>query len=267
LVGGAGDDKLYGGDGDDVLDGGPGDDFLQGNAGNDTFVFAPGYGQDTINWLERGDKIDLRAFGVKDMAELAKITTMSTGTGSTGPYVVLDFGNGDRLTVKGIAELTAQNVIFATGSTNPPQDDQPLNLVGTDGADILTGGNGNDTLTGNGGDDTLVGGAGDDKLYGGDGDDVLDGGPGDDFLQGNAGNDTFVFAPGYGQDTINWLERGDKIDLSAFGLTDLTGLSEAATATSGKASSGASYLVLDFGDGDRLTINGIAKLTPEQVIF
>ena len=140
-------------------------------------------------------------------------------------------------------------------------------VKGGPGDDMLYGGGGNDRLMGGPGQDVLLGGNGNDKLYGGDGDDVLDGGPGDDFLQGNAGNDTFVFAPGYGQDTINWLERGDKIDLSAFGLTDLTGLSEAATATSGKASSGASYLVLDFGDGDRLTINGIAKLTPEQVIF
>ena len=50
--------------------------------------------------------------------------------------------------------------------------------------------------------DVLNGTAGDDVLYGYDGDDVLTGGDGDDTLSGGAGADLFVFAAGWGRDTI-----------------------------------------------------------------
>ena len=78
IMGGAGRDKLNGGAGDDTLNGGAGDDDLTGGAGDDTFVFTPdGSGTDTIVDFTReignNDRIDLKAFGFTDTAELVKL--------------------------------------------------------------------------------------------------------------------------------------------------------------------------------------------------
>ena len=66
--------------------------------------------------------------------------------------------------------------------------------VGTVNAETLTGGKKSDRLFGLAGNDTLIGAAGDDLLNGGEGNDLLTGGKGDD---------TYIFAAGYGQDTID----------------------------------------------------------------
>jgi Ca2+-binding RTX toxin-like protein len=47
-VGTLGDDQLFGSSGNDVLVGGAGNDILDGRGGNDTYIFAPGWGIDTI---------------------------------------------------------------------------------------------------------------------------------------------------------------------------------------------------------------------------
>ena len=68
--------------------------------------------------------------------------------------------------------------------------------------------------------DALTGGAGNDRLFGGAGPDSLDGGTGADFLNGGAGDDRFIYAPGYGADTIFGFAAGagseDKVNLAAF---------------------------------------------------
>lgn len=107
-------------------------------------------------------------------------------------------------------------------------------VYGGEGADHLEGGEGADALHGNTGDDVLMGGAGDDSLKGGEGSDKVVGGAGEDRLEGGAGDDhlwggewtvdgstdTFVFAPGSGQDMVHDFETAsDVIDLSAYGLT------------------------------------------------
>jgi Ca2+-binding RTX toxin-like protein len=58
-------------------------------------------------------------------------------------------------------------------------------------------------LTGNTGANVLDGGQGNDKLSGGEGDDRLIGGEGNDVLTGGKGSDIYVFARGYGSDTID----------------------------------------------------------------
>ncbi|MBC6475736.1 MAG: putative Ig domain-containing protein, partial [Hormoscilla sp. GM102CHS1] len=98
-------------------------------------------------------------------------------------------------------------------------------LYGQDGDDLLNGGNeddtlygerGNDSLYGQDGDDLLNGGNGNDTLYGNEGNNLLNGGKGNDVLYGGDGVDTFVLAPGMGQDTIyDFDHRMDKIQLEA----------------------------------------------------
>ena len=57
--------------------------------------------------------------------------------------------------------------------------------TGNGGSNVITGGGGNDTLNGAGSADTLIGGGGNDTMNGG------------------TGNDTFLFAAGFGNDTIS----------------------------------------------------------------
>lgn len=266
LFGGGGDDTLHGGnagdfvegDGGDVLDGGTGNDLLNGGAGADTFVFAPGYGQDQIYWFEDGiDKLDLRGFGFSSFDEFTQSTGMTAGQYENGvANLTLDFGNGDTLLMAGVDGVTADDVLLSG-----------VSQVGTTGDDTLTGTAGDDTLVGDAGSDTLIGGGGDDTLHGGndgdfvegDGGDTLDGGAGNDLLNGGAGADTFVFGPGYDQDQIYWFENGiDKIDLRAFGFADLNDMQSTTTTTEGTFDSGVPYVTFDFGGGDALTAIGLS---------
>lgn len=81
------------------------------------------------------------------------------------------------------------------------------NVIGSEGADLLTGTTGANRLTGGGGGDLLNGWAGNDTLTGG------------------AGADTFHFIPWDGTDTITDFQIGlDKLNLVAFGFTSLAQL-------------------------------------------
>jgi Ca2+-binding RTX toxin-like protein len=203
----AGNDVLLGGYGDDTLDGGAGNDVLYGGfngtfdwagSGNDTYIFARGYGQDTIYDRDTtpGNTDTVQLLGLNQ----ADVTLSRKGS----DMVIAINGSSDTLTVSGWSDVAnrIERVQFADGSV----------LAGADLADLpFLGTAGNDTLSGTDGRDRLLGLAGDDVLAGGFGDDVLDGGAGNDILYGGfsgtqswagAGNDTYVFARGYGRDAI-----------------------------------------------------------------
>ena len=76
--------------------------------------------------------------------------------------------------------------------SGPNTKTEPLNLVGTEGAETFVGGEGNDIIDGRGGNDYLLGAGGNDYLIGGTGDDRLDGGTNYDQMDGGVGNDVFV---------------------------------------------------------------------------
>lgn len=73
---------------------------------------------------------------------------------------------------------------------------QPVNIIGTEGADKLTGSATNDGILGMGGKDVLKGLAGNDGLCGGKGKDTLKGGKGNDRLVGGKGKDKCVGGKG-----------------------------------------------------------------------
>jgi Ca2+-binding RTX toxin-like protein len=129
----------------------------------------------------------------------------------------VDLNNLDRdrgLLVSGLdAYANLGNVISASGDLNgdgisdlvagvPYLDDRgkvyvisgvkPLELLGTEGENILTGDSGDDILSGLGGNDIIRGLSGNDKLFGGTEDDLIVGGTGQDTLQGDAGKDNLV---------------------------------------------------------------------------
>jgi serralysin len=121
LRGFGGNDDLNGGAGSDVLDGGVGDDTLRGGAGKDVFAFADRqFGSDTIKDFALGtDRIDLRVFGIGDMA------TLTPYLSQIGSDVVIQtaFG-GDReaITIANVqlADLLAHPGAFIFNTAKAP---------------------------------------------------------------------------------------------------------------------------------------------------
>ena len=230
LHGGNGNDSLFGGDGDDVLYGDAGDDYLEagngadtlyGGVGNDTFVSGEG-----INYMygEEGD----------DTSADMHNTRMANND------LVIDFGDntGDRLVIQGFFNFNSNrdfNFVFddetilgqhdiqaASAPIFGTDGDEWLSIQGNDGG-IIHGGAGNDGLSGGSGNDELYGEDGDDTLYGNDGDDLLDGGIGNDQLNGGNGEDTYIFAKGYAQDTINeWSSDHSIVELADINSDEIT---------------------------------------------
>ena len=230
LSGGADNDKIYGGEGDDTLQGGSGDDLLDGGDGANTYVFNPGWGDDTVESYNRsGDAaVDILSFG-------PGTTPANLMVRRVGSDLVLSHSNDtDEVRVRnhfardnyGISEVQ-----FSDGTSWDRAALQLLSQAGTEGDDTLHGADGNDTLTGLGGEDSIYGGEGadsisggadDDRLFGGDGDDTLNGDAGDDRLEGGNGTDTYLFDAGWGSDTVNnydWTNDGTATpDVVSFGI-------------------------------------------------
>lgn len=143
-------------------------------------------------------------------------------------------------------------------------------LLGGDGHDLLDGGDQIDLLAGNQGNDRLLGGLGGDTLYGGGGNDTLSGGAGSDVLAGGAGNDRltggagadrFEFVMGFQADRITDLDRSDQIVISGHMLAGMSGASPDNIVNSlvqfAEIIDGS--LVLDFGSGDLIVIEGVTN--------
>lgn len=133
-------------------------------------------------------------------------------------------------------------------------------LGGQGGNDMLQGGTENDFLFGGAGDDILFGSEGQDTLLGQSGDDILMGGGGNDLLSGGSGADVFVFDGG--ADIVLDFETGtDRLEVS----NDL----EAYALTQHAMSVGTSQLgtVLDFGNGNSLTLLGVSDFDVGDLVF
>ncbi|MDF3855871.1 hemolysin type calcium-binding protein [Paracoccus pantotrophus] len=120
------------------------------------------------------------------------------------------------------------------------------------GQDLILGGVGQDTLDGGAGNDRLWGEPGNDRLVGGDGNDTLIGGAGNDVLIGGAGADAFIFHDGHGADTINGYQRG----IDRLLIDDARLDANPAAFIRDHMQKTANGVVIDFGDGDRIVING-----------
>ncbi|MDA7965354.1 CHRD domain-containing protein [Ruegeria sp.] len=248
LFGGAGDDTIDGGRGDDILDGGADNDTLIGGSGRDTFTFRRGTGFDIVAdfsvSVEDGDFLDVSDFGITSIDDLQ--------IEANGADTVIDLGNGDQITLEGVApnELVAENFVFAPEQPEvnvaPTNGDDDLQggvgndeIDGGNGEDIILGGAGNDILDGGNGDDDLIGEIGDDNLIGSNGDDDLNGGIGSDTLAGGNGDDFLV--GGEGADRLEG-GRGDDILEGGEGADTLEG--------------GRGNDILDGGEGNDLICAG-----------
>ncbi|MCC0024943.1 MAG: M10 family metallopeptidase C-terminal domain-containing protein [Hyphomicrobiaceae bacterium] len=142
-------------------------------------------------------------------------------------------------------------------------------VTGNKVANVLRGMNGDDNLKGLDGNDRLFGGNNNDVLEGGPGKDVLDGGKGKDKLTGNSGADFFVYGKGSGRDRV----MDFKDDVDALKLDDALWKSKHGNLSKSQviqkfAQTKNGDAVFDFGGGDVLKVDGIAKshLTNDLVI-
>ena len=165
-----------------------------------------------------------------DLAELDAIAINGINNGDRSGSSVSGAGdvNGD-----GVADViigapyAGPNGNFNAGESYVVFGVLPLELIGTNGEDILTAGTGDDFISGLGGDDILsgeagrdeiLGGSGDDLITGGDGNDTIRGQAGDDNISGNEGNDSLIgnmgsddILGGDGDDNINGGSESDRL--------------------------------------------------------
>lgn len=102
-----GRDRLMGRGGEDTLDGGGGRDVLIGGADNDTFVFTAGHGKDTITDFDADGGI-----GFQDRIGRAFADVDSTT--QVGQNTVIDFGDGDTVTLIGINAAQISSTDFTS---------------------------------------------------------------------------------------------------------------------------------------------------------
>ncbi|QEL24950.1 ExeM/NucH family extracellular endonuclease [Bosea sp. F3-2] len=243
LVGGLGDDVLKGGAGNDLLDGGAGDDVIEGGAGDD--IILAGLGDDVIDGGAGFDTLDLSAATGPVTVNFAagKVSGAGIGSDSFSNIEKLLFGAGNDTVIGGNGDDAfdggAGNDTLKGGAGNDTLwggagddlldggsgDDQVFGGVGNDtikagsGIDHVEGGEGDDVIDAGSGDDTVLGGAGNDVIDGGSGNDRIEGGAGDDILTGGSGHDAFVFAVGFGKDTItDFRTSGSSADLLEFSI-------------------------------------------------
>ena len=221
ISGDGGINTLFGQLGNDTLEGHDGGDTITTGGGDDTVVYSEGDdGPDTITDFVAGagtpDTIDLSGFA--GMSNLATVLALAFQSGS---HTVIDFGNGNSITLQNVNlnNLHEDDFIFAAANlvVGTPAPDA---LVGTTGVDIIQGLEANDTLQGLAGDDELDGGDGRDTAVYMDATDGVT----IDLAAGTASGD------GVGSDTLIGIEAAqgsdfaDIFDASAFlGLTGIPG--------------------------------------------
>ncbi|MEM9141234.1 MAG: M10 family metallopeptidase C-terminal domain-containing protein, partial [Pseudomonadota bacterium] len=219
LDGGAGDDRIYGHEGADRLIDGAGKDNLTGGAGADVFVLSADGQADAIKDFEVGvDRIDISDWGVTAFADL-KVFTHASGK-SILRYADEAASINDGAWTLAADQLTADSFIFA----------------GSGALVALTGTGGNDKLIGTGAAEAISDFSGVDNLW------------------GRGGADVFVMAADGQSDSIKDFQDGrDRIDLSAWGVTEFSDLT-LSTHASGKT-------ILRYGS-EALSINDGAWTLP-----
>ena len=188
------DDELFGTENDDIFEGKSGNDSLEGYYGNDTYIFAKGWGQDTISESSGYNSVDINTIQFVDVNPEDVIIR------NEGPYnsmVIYRRDSTDKITVSSqFSDYNdgIQQIKFADGTVWQRDLIRQMSMTGGEEDDILVG---TGRIVGNGGNDTLTGSG---ELYGGSGNDtlileipmsgynqitpptLLDGGEGDDVL-------------------------------------------------------------------------------------
>lgn len=280
LTGDANANRLTGGLGADTIDGGEGHDVILGGAGADA--------------MDGGNGIDTLAY---DGATAGIVINLALGFAALGEAAGDTFRNFERVSgSNGADELVGDgnaNVLWGNGGADTLSGaDGDDVIIGGAGGDQMDGGVGRDALSYQGstaggvvvdlasntayagdaqGDtftgfegvigselgDALYGNAGINFLTGGGGFDTLDGRGGPDRLTGGDQDDTFVFAAGYGHDTITdfAVSSADEIIQLSLG-TAFDSFAEVMAVAIAQGPSGENT-VLQFGASSSLTLLGV----------
>lgn len=149
-----------------------------------------------IFWSSSGTGTFIWTDDSTDAAGQVTATVSSTSRGSMS--VTATCGGGFQC-----SDTSTQNwgpvtcdIVGTEGADIITGTDAPERICGFDGDDVIDGGGGDDVIVGGLGNDELIGGAGDDELLGGMGDDTLLGGDDDDLLVGGGGADVLRGALG-----------------------------------------------------------------------
>jgi Ca2+-binding RTX toxin-like protein len=199
----AGNDTLTGTSGADTFYAKDGNDRLSGNGGSDKYYFGTGFGNDVI--FDSGNAADI------DLLKLVDLNPEDITVERQGNHLVIKVNaTGQTLTSEYqflSSDYGLNQVEFANGTT---WDKAQLTA-----AAWYRGTAGNDMISGSSSDDTLLGGAGNDSLTGG------------------SGSDVFMFAAGFGKDTITDFVAGagsaDLIEFDDAVFADLSSVLAAAT--------------------------------------
>ncbi|GGX52085.1 hypothetical protein GCM10007385_20930 [Tateyamaria omphalii] len=255
VSGGNGDDEIHGGRGNDEITGGFGADTLSGDTGNDTIDGNNGF--DSVNGGTGDDSIRGNA-GNDTLFGDEGNDTLNGGIGADSLYG--GDGNDVVFSMDGfdfVSGGAGNDSLFGNAGNDTLFGDAGNDtLNGGIGADVLNGGSDNDTLLGLNGFDLLIGGSGDDNLEGNSGNDTLVGGLGDDQMRGGQGADVFVFDGG------NDLIRDYSLIVDALEI-DASLMNEATPQGSDLANYSSvidGNLVLDFGNGNSLTLNNVTNV-------
>ncbi|MBC7996023.1 MAG: hypothetical protein H7Z15_22580 [Rhizobacter sp.] len=219
LLGLEGNDLLIGDAGNDLLDGGLGEDRLHGGGGDDTYVVndqgdvvteLPGGGVDAVHSL-----VDYSLGAEIETLMLSGTTALNgTGNGLNNLLVgniganTLDGGAGADQMLGGAGDDiyivdTASDMVVESHNAGTDLVRSQVSLVlGSHVENLSLLGASGLNGTGNELGNTLIGNSGNNRLTGLAGNDWLDGGLGNDTLVGGTGADNYLFARGYGIDTV-----------------------------------------------------------------
>ncbi len=269
------DNTITGNAATNTIDGNIGADTLTGDAGADTFIFndAVAGGINTImDFAPAEDKLALERTIFTSLASMESLVPGSFAANaegvamdsddfliyntSTGALYYDADGNGDSAAVQfalleNKAAITAGDIVLTGEITEEPQE-----IVGTDGDDLLIGTADIDTIRGLAGNDTLNGLASADSLFGGEGDDLYLIDDNTDILVENAGegNDSVESSVNYtlGANLENLILTGTASNGSGNELNNMLVGNEQANTLNGFAGND----TLDGGTGADTMIGG-----------
>ena len=244
---GAGDDLYFNGaaetSGKLHIYAGFGADTLTGGSGNDGFFFGSGRFDPLTDHVDGGAGTDMVVFqksfsGTISAANFTSIESVSLAPAANGSNGLFALTLADDWAATGEARAISAAALTGAATINgSAESSASLTILGGGGNDVLSGGGGTDTISGGGGVDTISGGAGNDSLFGG------------------AGADRFVFDHGTGHDVVgDFVSGSDTLDLSAFGFASVQDVQNA-------AHDQGSDMVIDLGNGDSVTLLGMASTT------
>jgi Ca2+-binding RTX toxin-like protein len=185
----AADDVLYGALYKDTLDGGLGNDFLSGGDDNDLYIYARGYGHDTVH-----DQMNNFLTGSTDTLKFLDINrseaTFTRNGRSSDLEIAFSGTTTDKVTIKGYFNVF-DTILFGVN--------------GVSRIEVLQWQNGQTTTWNQVVADYIARAktTGADTIYGAYFGDTIDGGLGNDFLSGGDGSDTYLINLGDEVDTIS----------------------------------------------------------------